>query len=159
MPHSMSWLPIRWSNSCLSRRGFCHHWGVKCQSRFPPRGCGHVGALGVASGLNSIIRVEWSRYGEGSHPPGLLTVQRDGRYLTTPHSTSIQNHLVKKQHKNSMFAFFISAIELENIKQRVTELRLYIYKFTVWFSSNTGTSLNMALILLWAHCLQSKHVR
>lgn len=35
MPHSMSWLPIRWSNSCLSRQGFCHHWGVKCQSRFP----------------------------------------------------------------------------------------------------------------------------
>lgn len=35
MPRSLSWLPIRWSNSCLSRQGFCHHWGVKCQSRFP----------------------------------------------------------------------------------------------------------------------------
>lgn len=158
MPHSMSWLPIRWSNSCLSRRGFCHHWGVKCQSRFPPRGCGHVGALGVASGLNSIIRVEWSRYGEGSHPPGLLTVQRDGRYLTTPHSTSIQNHLVKKTTQKQYVRILYFSYRVRKDKTMSDWIKIK-YIFTVWFSSNTGASLNMALILLWAHCLQSKHVR
>lgn len=66
MPYSMSWLPIRWSNSCLSRQGFCHHWGVKCQSRFLLSlsnvgwySVGHVSALGIASRLNCIIRVDW----------------------------------------------------------------------------------------------------
>lgn len=66
MPHSMSWLPIRWSNSCLKRQGAFVITEVKCQSRFPPSlynaawgSVGHGSTLGVASRLNCIIKVNW----------------------------------------------------------------------------------------------------
>lgn len=95
MPHSMSWLPIRGSNSCLSRWRFCHHWGVKSsQSRFP-LGLSNAGSAlrGMSvpwvlpPDLNRIIGVEWEllKWGITSFlaPNVPLQTPRAVHYLTT----------------------------------------------------------------------------